>query len=185
MTPHESQLAMLPIYFLILGALALALVAVWADLRRTLRQRLHEDSAKLLFLVAVAALALHAAPARAEHRWSQARIERIVRATFPDDQTRALCISDHESDGTPNHWNPAGQNGSNTGLFQVDERTWDWRMRSGSGVAAAIAVVGRVNWSRMHDPAYNARVARRIWLWDRARGNSPWNQWSTRRGCGG
>lgn len=104
---------------------------------------------------------------------SQARIRQIVRQVFPDDQARALCISDHESDGTPNHWTPTAMNGSNTGLFQVDRRTWDWRINP-----RAIPIVGRLDWSRMLDALYNARAARKIYL------HSGWGPWSTRGLCG-
>jgi hypothetical protein len=84
-----------------------------------------------------------------------------------------LCISDYESDGTPHHWSPTAQNGPNTGLFQIDERTWDPRVNP-----RARAVVGDVDWSRMHEPLYNARVARRIVL------HSGWAPWATRTLCG-
>lgn len=132
----------------------------------------------LAALFAIATLTL-AAAACAGGGWSQTRIQQIVRAAFPDDQARALCISDHESDGTPHHWNPAAQNGSNTGLFQIDQRTWD-----PSRNPRALPIVGRISWSRMHEPAYNAMVARRIYLYERARGRNPWGPWTTRGYCG-
>jgi hypothetical protein len=112
---------------------------------------------------------------------SQARIQRIIRQAFPDDQARALCIADRESDGTPHHWSPAAQNGSNTGLFEIDERTWDPARNP-----RALPIVGRISWSRMHEAAYNAMVARRIYLYERGtrRDGNGWWPWSTRGLCG-
>jgi hypothetical protein len=104
---------------------------------------------------------------------SQQQIQQIIRHVFSADQSRALCIADYESDGTPHHWSPAAQNGSNTGLFQVDERTWNPALNP-----RARPIVGNVVWSRMHEALYNARVALRIWL------HSGWAPWSTRGLCG-
>lgn len=128
----------------------------------------------LLFLFAAGVA--HGAPQRT---WSQAQVIAIVRQAFPDDSERALCISDHESDGTPRHWNPAGMNGSNTGLFQIDQRTWNPARNP-----RALPVVGAISWARMLEPAYNAMVARRIYLYERRGGNNPWFPWSTRGLCG-
>jgi hypothetical protein len=77
------------------------------------------------------------------------------------------------------HWSPAAQNGSNTGLFQVDQRTWDPALNP-----RARPIVGNVVWSRMHEPLYNAKVARRIYLYQRRGGSNPWGPWSTRGLCG-
>jgi hypothetical protein len=109
----------------------------------------------------------------------QARVAVIIRRAFPDDQQRALCIGDHESDGTPNHFTPWALNGSNTGLFQLDRRTWDPTVNP-----AARPIVGDVDWSRMLEPAYNAMVARRVYLHDRARTGDGWIEWTTRVYCG-
>jgi hypothetical protein len=132
-------------------------------------------------LLAAFAIVVCVAPARSSRPPSQARIQAIIRAAFPDDQTRALCIADRESDGTRHHWSPAAQNGSNTGLFQVDERTWDPARNP-----PALAVVGRISWSRMHEAAYNAMVARRIYLYERGtrRDGNGWRPWSIRGLCG-
>lgn len=130
----------------------------------------------LCVVVLVAAAAAHAADRKS---WSQAQVVAIVRQAFPDDAERALCISDHESDGTPHHWNPAGMNGSNTGLFQIDQRTWDPARNP-----RALPVVGLISWARMLEPAYNAMVARRIYLYEQSRDSNPWAPWSTRGLCG-
>jgi len=129
---------------------------------------------------AIATVAVLAAPASSALAQSQRAIAVIIRQTFPDDPDRAVCIADHESDGTPHHFTPTARNGSNTGLFQIDRLTWDPRLNP-----RAIAVVGRIDWNRMLDAAYNSAVARRIYLYDRRRGHDPWSQWSTRTLCGG
>jgi hypothetical protein len=135
---------------------------------------------KLVSLLAAFAIVCCVAPAHSSPT-SQLRIQAIIRAAFPDDQARALCIADRESDGTPHHWSPAAQNGSNTGLFEIDERTWDPARNP-----RALAVVGRISWSRMHEAAYNAMVARRIYLYERGtrRDGNGWWPWSTRGLCG-
>lgn len=127
----------------------------------------------VLIIGALMALTFCVLPARGARPSSQAQIQQIVRRVFPDDQARALCISDHESDGTPHHWTPTATNGSNTGLFQIDRNTWDWRINP-----RAIPIVGRLDWSRMLDPLYNARAARLIYR------HSGWLPWSTRGLCG-
>lgn len=48
MTSRDSQLAMLPVYLLILAAIAIALLAVYVDLLRTLRRRVRHESPDLL-----------------------------------------------------------------------------------------------------------------------------------------
>ena len=135
----------------------------------------------ILIIAALVALLICVLPARAARPASQLEIQRIVRQVFPDDQARALCISDHESDGTPHHWTARALNGQNTGLFQISKGTWDWRLN-----ARALPIVGRLDWARMLEPLYNARVARSIYLherrtrWDR----DGWAPWSTRGLCG-
>lgn len=132
----------------------------------------------LVVLAAALTIVVCVAPARGANysrEYSQARIQQIIRSVFHDDQARALCIADYESDGTRRHWSPGAQNGSNTGLFQIDRNTWDWHYNR-----YAIPVVGRLDWSRMHDALYNARAARRI-----VRYYHGWSQWSTRGLCGG
>jgi hypothetical protein len=109
---------------------------------------------------------------------SQQQIKAIIVRVFPDDPVRALCIADHESDGTPNHFTPTAQNGTNTGLFQIDEATWDPARNP-----RAIAVVGHIVWARMHEALYNAKVARRIYLYEKRAGRDPWGPWSTRIFC--
>lgn len=49
MSPLESQLAMLPIYVVLLVAFGLALWLVWRDLERSLLERLREDNPELQF----------------------------------------------------------------------------------------------------------------------------------------
>jgi hypothetical protein len=124
-------------------------------------------------VTATTTILICALPARGAPVPNQQRIQQIVRHVFPDDPARALCISDYESDGTPHHWTPAARNGSNTGLFQIDRNTWDWRINP-----AAVPVVGRLDWGRMLEPLYNARAARLIYL------HSGWRPWSTRGLCG-
>lgn len=124
-----------------------------------------------LILVTVTMLFL-AAAASADGGYQQA-IDQMIGRVFPDDPARARCIADHESDGIPGHYNPRALNGSNTGLFQIDRRTWDWRLNP-----AAVPIVGRLDWSRMLEPGYNARAARLIFL------RYGWTPWTTRSLCG-
>lgn len=134
------------------------------------------------FAVIAAALTVlvSALPARSAEP-SQLRIQQIIRLVFPDDQARALCIADFESSGTRHHWNPWAQNGSNTGLFQIDERTWNPARNP-----RALPIVGPIDWRRMHQALYNARVARSIYLYERRtrRDTNGWFPWSTRGLCG-
>jgi len=108
-------------------------------------------------------------------------VEVVIRRVFPDDQARALCVADYESDGTRHHFNPHGQNGLNTGLFEIDERTWNPARNR-----RALPIVGRIDWRRMHEALYNARVARSIYLYERhgRRDHNGWWPWSTRGLCG-
>ena len=120
------------------------------------------------------ALCLLAATVTQTARAHSMSVAQIIRRTFPDDPRRALCIATAES-----HLWPGAQNGSNTGLFQIDENTWDWRVNP-----RAVAIVGRLDWSRMHDAAYNAHAARRIYLYARRTTGNGWSPWSTRGLCG-
>lgn len=108
----------------------------------------------------------------------------MIRRVFPDDQARALCVAGLESTGVPGHYDPAAQNGSNTGLFQIDERTWDWRARTGYYRRLVIRIVGRLDWRRMHEALYNARAARRLYLYERRQFRNGWLPWTTRELCG-
>ena len=121
-------------------------------------------------LIAIAALAFAVAQASARGRLS---VVQIIEQVFPDDP-RAVCIATAES-----HLNPWAQNGSNTGLFEIDENTWDWRVNP-----RAIPIVGRLDWSRMHQALYTARAARRIYLYARRTTGDGWSPWSTRGLCG-
>lgn len=109
---------------------------------------------------------------------TQAMIAAAIRRRFPDDQQRASCIADHESDGTPGHYTATAMNGSNTGLFQIDEHTWNPARNP-----RALPIVGPINWAWMLDPVYNAMVARRIYLYERAKHRNPWGPWTTRGYC--
>lgn len=106
-------------------------------------------------------------------------VPEIIRQTFRGDEQRALCIAAYESTGRPGHFNPAAMNGQNTGLFQIARGTWDPTVNP-----RARAIVGNVVWSRMLEPAYNAAVARRIYLYEQRAGVNPWGPWSTRSLCG-
>lgn len=110
----------------------------------------------------------------AKPRMSQKAIVALIRQTFPNDQARALCIAALESTGTRGVFNPAADNGISYGLFQIHQRTWDWKYNP-----RAIPVVGKLDWRRIYEAAYNARAARRIY--DNAHG---WGPWDTKRACG-
>lgn len=110
----------------------------------------------------------------ARPRPTQKAIVTLIRHVFPDDQERALCIAARESTGTPGRFDPGSDNGISFGLFAIHQRTWDWRYNP-----RAIPVVGKVDWRRIYEPAYNARIARLIY--DNAHG---WRPWSTRGMCG-
>ncbi len=128
----------------------------------------------LLFpLIALCLLASTVAQTARAHTRRGTSVRQIIRRVFPDDP-RAQCIAWHESTD-----NPSAQNGTNTGLFQIDENTWDWRTNP-----AAIPIVGRLDWSRMHEAAYNARAARRIYLYARRTTGNGWSPWSTASLCG-
>lgn len=135
------------------------------------------------FVAALGGLAIACCtlPAHGARPLSQRRIQTVIRHVFHGDQARALCVADHESDGQPHHWSPGAQNGSNTGLFQIDRDTWD-----PSRNPRALPIVGRVDWSRMREAAYNARVAHRIYLYERRtrRDANGWHPWTTRGLCG-
>jgi hypothetical protein len=150
------------------------------------RKRSHSNPAWRVARVAAVATTIGvtigwtAAKADAGYHWSQSDIQRIIRTTFPNDSARALCIADYESDGTPHHWDPAGRNGSMTGLFQIDQYTWDPDYNS-----RARPIVGNIDWDRMMEPAYNAMVAKRIYNYCARMGYNPWFSWATRSICGG
>lgn len=113
--------------------------------------------------IAIAAIAVclsAAATASAPKPVSQAAIARAITARFaPAGQAaRALCVADRESDGTPHHYSPAGVNGDQDGLFQIDGPTWDPARNP-----RALPIVGPIDWRRIFEPAYNAMVAFRIW----------------------
>lgn len=105
----------------------------------------------------------------------QREVVAMIRRVFPDDQKRALCIAARESTGTPGLYDPGSDNGISYGLFAIHRRTWDWHYNP-----RAIPVVGKIDWRRIYEPAYNARSARKIY--DHAGG---WGPWSTRGMCGG
>lgn len=107
----------------------------------------------------------------------------IIASVFPDDSVRAQCIARYESTGGWGY-RPTATNGSNTGLFEIDKRTWDWQERSGSGRAIVVSIVGRLDWSRMLDATYNTRAARLIYLYEKKRYGNGWLPWSTRGDCG-
>lgn len=129
----------------------------------------------LTLTLALTLFALTAPTALAHPRpKNQRAIIALIRATFPDDPDRALCIAARESTGTPGMFNPAADNGISYGLFQIHKHTWYWRINP-----RAIPVVGRLDWKRIYEPAYNARAARKIYL--HAHG---WGPWDTRGMCG-
>jgi hypothetical protein len=110
-----------------------------------------------------------AGPAKAE---SQTEIQRIIRHAFPDDQARALCISDYESDGTMRHWNPRALNGVHVGLFQI---AFTWHAERGESFTHY-----RTRLSRARE---NAALARRIYLDAKRRFGNGWIPWTTRSLC--
>lgn len=130
---------------------------------------------------ALVGIGILVAPAHGSTRgpWSQRQIVGIIDRSFADDRARAECVADHESDGTPHHFTAVAMNGSNTGLFQIDERTWNPAVNP-----RALPIVGAISWGRMLEPAYNAMVARRIYLYARRTTGNGWGPWSTRHLCG-
>lgn len=137
--------------------------------------------------IAIAAAALTVAvlvlPAHASHGHSAQRrsIGQIIRATFPDDQRRALCIAGYESTGAAGRFNAAASNAGSDGLFEISGAVWNPARNH-----RALAIVGHVKWRRIFEPAYNAMVARRIYVYDRRHraDHNGWHQWSTRGLCG-
>lgn len=120
--------------------------------------------ATLLFLALAASAWAHTVPP--PPRW----LATLIHEKFPGDEKRATCIVWHES-----RYSPTALYLDNYGLAQINRSTWDWRRNP-----RAVAVVGRVDWRRIYEPAVNLEVARRIYL--HARG---WSPWSTRGLCGG
>ncbi len=121
----------------------------------------------LLLCLLVFALAAQAASAYPPPpNW----LAKLIHAKFPGDERRATCIAWAES-----RYNPRADNGISFGLFEIHQRTWDWHYNP-----RAIAVVGKVDWKRIYEPAYNAEIARKIY-----RHAGGWGPWTTRRGCGG
>lgn len=121
-------------------------------------------------------------PAHASHREpAKQSIGQIIRATFPDDQRRALCIAGYESTGSPGRFNAAASNHDSDGLFEINGAVWNPERNH-----RALAIVGRVSWRRIFEPAYNAMVARRIYVYDRHHraDHDGWHQWDTRGLCG-
>lgn len=131
-----------------------------------------EGVIRLLTITLVLILALTVTSAGSAHayqpppRW----LAKLIHQTFPGDERRATCIAYAES-----RYKPRADNGISYGLFQIHQGTWDWKRNR-----RAVPVVGKVDWKRIYEPAYNARVARRIYL--HAGG---WGPWVTRGGCGG
>lgn len=126
--------------------------------------------ASSLFAIAVCLTA----PARgARDGLSQAAVERMIRQAFPDDPARAVCIADHESDGTPHHFTVRALNGVHVGLFQI---SYTWHHDRGETFAA---------FKRTHLRArVNIAHARRIYLDARRRFGNGWRPWTTRGLCG-
>jgi hypothetical protein len=97
-------------------------------------------------------------------------VERALHAAWGwgRDYRIALCIAWHESRYRPRAVSSTGDHG----LMQLHRATWDPRRNP-----AAARVVGRVDWGRIYEVAYNVQVARRIW---RSQG---WDAWRTYRYC--
>lgn len=132
----------------------------------------------VLFIVLFWLGVYKAIDAWAEPSYSQYQLRTIVRQGFPDDPNRAVCIADHESDGDPNHLTADAQNGSMTGIMQVDRYTWDPVLNP-----RALPIVGRIEWRFMLNPRYNVMVARRIYLYQKRNHRYPWGPWTTASSC--
>lgn len=128
----------------------------------------------ILLIAALVALTFCVLPAGASHRVppSQLQLQRIIRHAFPDDQGRALCIADFESDGDPHHWTAAAVNGPHVGLFQISYR---WHRHAGESWSVFLR--------RESNPWLNAAHARRIYLDAKRRWGNGWIPWSTRGLC--
>jgi hypothetical protein len=136
----------------------------------------------LAIVFASLGLAVLVVPAHAGHvRTSHRSVAQIIRHAFPDDQRRALCVAGYESTGTPGHFDATASNAGSDGLFELNGAVWDPARNP-----RAAAIVGHVSWRRIFEPAYNAMVARRIYVYDRRHraDHDGWHQWSTRGLCG-
>lgn len=91
---------------------------------------------------------------------------------FPDDASRALCVADYESDGTPHHWTVGARNGPHVGLFQI---SYVWHRRLGETFAAYARRESNVWVNVLH--------ARRIYDDAKERWGNGWMPWSTRSLC--
>lgn len=74
------------------------------------------------------------------------------------DARKAVDVADCETGGT---WNPAAQNGSHRGWFQISKRYHEWRARA----------LG-FTWDQMTDGTKNTMVAIHLW---REQGWGPWS----------
>lgn len=112
-----------------------------------------------LCVVAFAILCLPAT-ALAAPAPSQASIAAAIVVTFaPVGQVdQALCVADHESDGTPHHFTAGAVSHDQWGLFQLARTVWDAAVNR-----AALSITGFVNWARILDPLENARAALAIY----------------------
>jgi soluble lytic murein transglycosylase-like protein len=115
--------------------------------------------AVLVALPAAAAPLGAAAPARGA---ASASLLKLIRKTFPRDAARAVCVARHESSLRPRAYSRG-----NYGLFQIN-----WSAHS------------YLDRSRLFQPVYNVRAARRIYDDARRRWGNGWIPWAVRGMCG-
>ena len=115
-------------------------------------------------LAALVAVPASAAPLRAAAPARPAVLPflRLIRKTFPHDAARAVCVARHESS-----LRPSAYSRGNYGLFQIN-----WSAHS------------YLDRSRLFEPVYNVKAARRIYNDAKRRHGNGWIPWAVRGMCG-